>query len=731
MTSRRILGRSACCALAAWVAAALLAASFVGRAESRDGKDDQPQVLTRGPIHEAFAAPVTFDARPGPTAPRLPPPLVEELPPEEKPEGDNVAWIPGYYQWDDERKGFIWVSGFWRVMPPGRKWIPGYWNKQEDGGAQWVSGYWAPAEQAQVEYLPPPPATLENGPQNEAPAPNHIWTPGTWVWRETRYLWRPGFYVAASPGWIWMPAYYAYTPCGYVYVDGYWDYVLPRRGVIFAPCYWSPWAFRPVYVYRPTVCIDVAIVTDHFFCRTGYSTYFFGDYYGGTYVGLGFTPWFSFHYARGGGYCPVYAYNSWYFRANNPRWEIQLRAGYDYRFRNLDARPPRTYVAQQNIVNINKTTIINNTTIVNKTVVAKPISQIASDAAEKKDAPMRFTKIDANQQRRYREQGKEAQQLVGKRLDLERDAARQARAEQPRTGGGQREVGNVGQQQNASPRQPLKLEMPKSPIAARPPADKPGGTGGKASDADDAKVGNRPPERPGVGGSRTGRPAAGKPGSGSESAGKPGDAGSGTTGDVGAGKPSATGPGAGPATVGGRRPGVGTPGSGARGDATKPGGTVDGSTGAPSTRPGGGPGAKPGGGSDSGSGSATGGSGSKPGGGSSGGASGGASGGNRPGSGSGGSATGGSGGKPGGGPAGGGSGGASGGNRPGSGSGGSATGGSGGKPGGGSSGGASSGNRPGSGGSGTPGGGRQPTGGSSGSSGKEKTPAGGKDKDKL
>lgn len=33
------------------------------------------------------------------------------LPPDQKPEGDDVAWIPGYWAWDDERNDFLWVSG--------------------------------------------------------------------------------------------------------------------------------------------------------------------------------------------------------------------------------------------------------------------------------------------------------------------------------------------------------------------------------------------------------------------------------------------------------------------------------------------------------------------------------------------------------------------------------------------------------------------------------------------
>src|SRR5688572_18234245 len=59
----------------------------------------EPQVLTRGPIHEGFAEPVSFNPKPGLVAPKEPPPPVEEIPPEDKPAGENVAWLAGYWSW--------------------------------------------------------------------------------------------------------------------------------------------------------------------------------------------------------------------------------------------------------------------------------------------------------------------------------------------------------------------------------------------------------------------------------------------------------------------------------------------------------------------------------------------------------------------------------------------------------------------------------------------------------
>src|SRR4051812_44119876 len=74
------------------------------------------EVLARGPIHEAFAAP-NVDPKPTQLVPKRPPQPIEEMPPEERPEGD-VAWIGGYWAWDDDRGDFLWVSGCWRSKPP-------------------------------------------------------------------------------------------------------------------------------------------------------------------------------------------------------------------------------------------------------------------------------------------------------------------------------------------------------------------------------------------------------------------------------------------------------------------------------------------------------------------------------------------------------------------------------------------------------------------------------------
>ena len=151
---------------------------------------DGVEVLTRGPVHEAFAETITFDPEPGIVAPQAPPEAIEEVPPQQRPAGKNVAWIPGYWAWDDERNDFLWLSGIWRrLCRQVRQWVPGYWGRSQQG-AQWTSGYWADANVTEIQYLPEPPATVEEGPSIAAPSPDQHWLPGCWVWQQNRYAWR-------------------------------------------------------------------------------------------------------------------------------------------------------------------------------------------------------------------------------------------------------------------------------------------------------------------------------------------------------------------------------------------------------------------------------------------------------------------------------------------------------------------------------------------------------------
>jgi hypothetical protein len=119
--------------------------------------EGQPEVLTRGPVNEAFAQPIKLEDQPGLVAPTAPPANIEEVPPAERSAGEQFAWVPGY------------------------------WAKAA-GGWQWVAGFWTPAGNNELEYLPAPPALTNVEPPGPPPSPDKIWVPPCWYWHRGQYI---------------------------------------------------------------------------------------------------------------------------------------------------------------------------------------------------------------------------------------------------------------------------------------------------------------------------------------------------------------------------------------------------------------------------------------------------------------------------------------------------------------------------------------------------------------
>ncbi|NLE37170.1 MAG: BcpO-related WXXGXW repeat protein [Pirellulaceae bacterium] len=252
--------------------------------------DGNIEVMTRGPIHEAFASPINAGGGDPLAVPNQPPEPIEEVPPDVKPEDESAVWIGGYWAWDDDRNDFNWVSGVWRVPPPGKTWVAGYWT-EAPGGYSWVSGFWAAADQEQVAYYPQPPESLEQGPTSEPPSPDDVWISGCWMWSESGYAWRPGYWAAGRPNWIWTSASYYWSPRGWVFRDGYWDYQLARRGLLFAPVHFrGNYYRRPGFHYTPSVVWNARYLPFALFLRPSYGHYYYGDYYASSYDRLGFYP---------------------------------------------------------------------------------------------------------------------------------------------------------------------------------------------------------------------------------------------------------------------------------------------------------------------------------------------------------------------------------------------------------------------------------------------------------
>jgi hypothetical protein len=327
----------------AFLCSALAALALSQPAVSAGDNADPQEGITveaRGPVHEAYAQPLAKDPKAMPVVPKKPPAPIPEEPPEQKPEGMNVHWIPGYWAWDQDRNDFIWVSGLWRVPPPDREWVPGYWTNAE-GGARWVPGYWAEASQQVPNMVPQPPESVENGPPEPAPNDDQFYVPGSWLYRDSGYVWRPGYWSPGYADWVWNPGCYYWTPSGYIYSSGYWDYPLAGRGLLFAPVYFNrPFWNTAGWFYRPRWVVGSLLSS--LFIRPYWGCYYFGDYYGPGYASLGFYPWYSFGYRFND---PLFGYY-WWRHGFDRNWWNAHNERFLGRQNGTLPRPPRTLAAQ-------------------------------------------------------------------------------------------------------------------------------------------------------------------------------------------------------------------------------------------------------------------------------------------------------------------------------------------------------------------------------------------------
>ncbi len=267
--------------------------------------------------------------------------MVQELPPDVRPESDDATWIPGYWAWDDEVKQFLWVSGVWRIPPPGRRWVPGEWVETEDG-FRWVSGFWAAGDAAELQYLPEPPASLELGPSTAPPSDEAYWVQGSWVYQDPGYAWQAGYWAGHRDGWVWVAANYSWTPRGCIYVPGYWDYSPLSRGLLFAPVYFNdPYLLGANYSYRPWIACSTSRLLLHLFTYPGRRHYYWGDYYGASYLGLGYRPWYRSYSRRA--FSPSYDYYRRHYARRGIDYHQRLHGWHGYFEQHAAARPPRTY----------------------------------------------------------------------------------------------------------------------------------------------------------------------------------------------------------------------------------------------------------------------------------------------------------------------------------------------------------------------------------------------------
>jgi hypothetical protein len=363
---------------------------------------------TRGPLNQGFAEMTNMTPQPAPPVAKQPPAPIDEAPPDVKPDNPDATWVPGYWSWDAESNNYIWVSGSWRVPPPGHRWIPGYWS-EGDGNYQWVSGFWTPEEVEDVTYLPaPPPYRDESVDVSTPPDSDHFWVPGYWAYQTQAYQWQPGYWSRVVTGWMWIPAHYEWSPYGYVFIAGHWDYPLDQRGMLFAPVAFSaPIYLNRAFVYTPQNLVALDALVDNLFVAPGYQSYFFGDYYGPQYARFGIYPWFNV----GVGpylYDPIFAYRTTMLWRTNPRWRDDFRRRYDRLVRDPALRPPRTWRDYQRLVRDGR--------LPRDRMVALPLRDALRDDRFKRNI-VRVTDAD---RRTLRTQSEFRRNLVTERTRLER-----------------------------------------------------------------------------------------------------------------------------------------------------------------------------------------------------------------------------------------------------------------------------------------------------------------------
>jgi hypothetical protein len=417
----------------------LLQSGPTSAANEQNGTGAGVDVLTRGPIHEAFADVSVDETQPSTVISQSVPEPINEIPPDFRPEGAHVEWIAGYWSWDDDKNDFIWVSGVWRDIPPGRQWVPGYWISAQ-GGNQYISGFWTGIDQTETVYLPPPPQPLAAPPSSPALTPNHIWMEGNWVWYNGRYAWQTGYWLEQRPDMVWIPAHYVWTPRGYIFIMGYWDYQFARRGVMFAPLYYAHPVYRNHgYYYTPSIILDIDIVFLSLFIRRDSRHYYFGDYYDVRYEKRGFHPWYSKHATRYG-YDPYYRSYRLHQLRHDREWENNYRRQFEYRRKHKEARPPQIYTRETSY-NVDKSH-----------GPAHPvIGRRLADVVERKDQPVRFTHLPPVHKKEFQSQDRKLKKLQVERRKLEMIPSKEGKSGKP-----------------AKIKGPAKVKMSSSPINAQP-----------------------------------------------------------------------------------------------------------------------------------------------------------------------------------------------------------------------------------------------------------------------
>jgi hypothetical protein len=145
-----------------------------------------------------------------------------------------------------------------------------------------------------TQYLPPPPLDRPPGPSSQAGSSDSFWLPGHWEFKDGDYQWRDGFWTKQQSDWIWQPSRYVWTPKGFVFSSGFWDYEPAIRGLPYASVHFPNRSGREEEIrFAPEYQIaKPSFLMAHLFIHANDPHFYWGDYYGQTYLDIGFLPWY-------------------------------------------------------------------------------------------------------------------------------------------------------------------------------------------------------------------------------------------------------------------------------------------------------------------------------------------------------------------------------------------------------------------------------------------------------
>ena len=313
---------------------------------------------------------------------------IEEIPPAERPQGDQYVWVPGYWSWDGDRNNYIWVSGCWRAAPPHMSWVPGYWD-QVPGGWEWVAGFWTTTGVENFEYLPAPPEYDDVQPPNSSSSQDDIWVPPCHYWYQGHYVRRPGYWLAAQRTGSGCRLTIFGRHGGYIFSDGHWDYPMEDRGMLFAPVYFPPSVHgRSGYSYSPNIVLDLGVLMANLF-----SIRVITITTSATTTMTPISTSVSIRDMKSSRIIPGMTrrmYDRWHHR-DDPRWAENERNDYDRRHANTNLRPPRTYrdmeVRQANRLPDQQQDNFR---------MAEPLTAVVAH----KGTPMKFVRMDTKEQQK-------------------------------------------------------------------------------------------------------------------------------------------------------------------------------------------------------------------------------------------------------------------------------------------------------------------------------------------